>query len=155
MAREIASEPLEGGLCLRITPLSRRSIGVDQESPRAPRRAARRHPLEQEVRHARELPDVARSVVGVLEEAKRRVDETRQLGRGEGKGGGGIGPGGVAVEHDLKIGRFGQGAVLREETYAREIRGGWRLWLQRIARNDGLVGPGRIRATTQRVEAAR
>ena len=85
MAREITREPLERGLGLAVAPLGCGGVGVDQERPRAPRRAAGRHALEQEMRRARELADVARLVVAVLEQAERRVHQLSQLRRREGE----------------------------------------------------------------------
>ena len=131
---EITREPLERGLGLRVAALGGGRVGVDQKGPRAPRRSARRHALEHEMRRARELPDVARLVVGVLEKAERRVHQLPQLRRREGeRRGGGVASRRVPVEHDLEIGRRSHGTVLREETYTREIRGRRSFGLERIA----------------------
>jgi len=68
--REITREALERGLSLRVAPLGGGGVGVDQERPRAPRRAARRQALEHEMRRARELADVSGLVVAVLEQQR-------------------------------------------------------------------------------------
>ena len=155
LVRVLAREPLERGLGLGVARLGRGGVGVDQHRPCPPRRAAGGQLLEQQVGRTRELPQVAGLVPGELEHAQRGLGELAMLGCREGDQPGAVATRGVAIEHQLKVGRGDDRPVLAHQAHARQIGRRRRLGLERIARDHRLVGPGRIGATPHAVEAAR
>ena len=153
MIGEVAHERFESLLRFGIPCLRGRGVGVDQQRVRAPRRVARRHLLEQEMRRARELAEVARTVIAELEQTERRFDQLLVLGLGE-HDAAAVVLLGITVQHDLEIRRGGERLVLIHQPHARQIRGRGSFGLERIAGHHRLVAAGRVRAASHRIERA-
>jgi len=79
MIGEFARERLERRPGLLVPALGRGRVGIDQERVGPPRRAARRHPVQEHVRRAREQAELARVMVGELQLAERRVEQLAPL----------------------------------------------------------------------------
>ncbi len=154
MVAELGRDPLERDLRVVELPLRRERVRVEEERPCAPRGATRGHALKQQVRRARELAQIARAVPRHLEHAEGGLHHLGVPGCREDDGAGAVAAGGVAIEHDLEVGRCGARAILLEESHARQVGGRGRLGLERVAGHDRLVAAGGVGMAAHGVERA-
>ena len=80
VVREVADQGFERGPRVRVARHRSGCVGVDQDRIGPPRRVAGRHVLQQQMRSAGELAEVAGAVVRKLEQAERGLDQLLVLG---------------------------------------------------------------------------